>query len=194
MHKGYSVRPSALPESVSSALSDKRSRLNRREFRKGGIGRGQYAKKNQFVRNNKINWIEDSDPDLAHWHQWNEQLRRHLNRELFLGLFSFESHFTLYEAGDRYKRHIDAFAGERSRVVSLVSYLNEGWQPDQGGELVLYPKDNEPIFVTPAFGTLVLFLSEEMPHEVLPTKRKRHGIAGWFRINGSVNNQIDPPQ
>jgi len=27
----------------------------------------------------------------------------------------------------------------------------------------------------------VIFLSERFPHEVLPAKKKRHSIAGWFR-------------
>ena len=47
--------------------------------------------------------------------------------------------------------------------------------------------------VTPSFGTIVVFLSEEFPHEVLPAKRDRYSIAGWFRLNSSIANNIDPP-
>lgn len=46
-----------------------------------------------------------------------------LNRHLLLGLFSFESHFTHYRAGDFYKQHQDAFKGQANRILSLVVYL-----------------------------------------------------------------------
>jgi len=32
---------------------------------------------------------------------------------------------------------------------------------------------------------LVIFLSEEFPHEVLPANTHRYSIAGWFRVNNS---------
>ncbi|MGB0443129.1 MAG: 2OG-Fe(II) oxygenase, partial [Pseudohongiellaceae bacterium] len=114
---------------------------------------------------------------------------------LFLGLFSFESHFSHYQSGDFYRKHLDAFKGEANRVLSLVTYLNRGWEPDQGGELVIYsPEDGtELVKVTPMFATLVLFLSEEFNHEVLSTSRNRYSVAGWFRLNGSIKDSIDPP-
>ena len=37
--------------------------------------------------------------------------------------------------------------------------------------------------VLPELGTLVIFLSEDIPHEVLPAMRDRYSIAGWFRVN-----------
>jgi Predicted proline hydroxylase len=47
--------------------------------------------------------------------------------------------------------------------------------------------------VVPQMGTLAVFLSERFPHEVLPARADRYSIAGWFRVNTSINNQIDPP-
>src|SRR5690606_33675317 len=110
-------------------------------------------------------------------------------------LFSFESHFAHYGTGDFYKKHLDAFKGETNRVLSLVYYLNPGWLPEDGGELKLYLSEDEgrTINVTPAFGTLVVFLSEDFPHEVLPAKRDRYSIAGWFRVNTSCTDRVDPP-
>ena len=186
--------PDALPLHVSAALVGGLADLGRDSFHEATIGRGQDSTRNPFVRRNKISWIADDDATLGPWHEWIDALRTYLNRTLYLGLYSFESHYMRYDAGDRYKRHFDAFRGERNRIVSLVTYLNEGWQPDQGGELLLYVEGEEPVRVTPAFGTVVLFLSEEMPHEVLPTARTRFGVAGWFRLNASINNQIDPPR
>ncbi|HDX9011350.1 TPA: 2OG-Fe(II) oxygenase, partial [Aeromonas dhakensis] len=48
--------------------------------------------------------------------------------------------------------------------------------------------------VSPRGGRLVLFLSEEFPHEVLPANQERYSIAGWFRVNGSGNGRLDPPR
>ena len=37
--------------------------------------------------------------------------------------------------------------------------------------------------VRPEFGTLAVFLSEDIPHEVIPARRERFSIAGWHRCN-----------
>ena len=68
--------------------------------------------------------------------------------------------------------------------------------PADGGELVLYQNDEDTtgIRVTPALGTVVLFLSEEFPHEVKPASQNRFSIAGWYRVNTSIGNKIDPPK
>ena len=162
------------------------------DFHDAAIGRGQDALRNRFVRSNKICWITDDD-GANPWATWVASLQAALNEQLFLGLFSFESHFTRYQPGDYYRRHLDAFKGERNRIVSLVTYLNEGWLPDQGGELVLYHSD-ESVSVSPEAGTLVVFLSEEVPHEVRSCTRTRHGVAGWFRVNSGLGAQLDPPK
>ena len=47
--------------------------------------------------------------------------------------------------------------------------------------------------MTPSFGSVAIFLSEEFPHEVLPATRDRYSIAGWFRVNTSTADRIDPP-
>jgi SM-20-related protein len=36
-------------------------------------------------------------------------------------------------------------------------------------------------------------LSEDFPHGVLPAQRDRYSIAGWFRLNTSLFDRIDPP-
>jgi len=73
-----------------------------------------------------------------------------------------------------------------------VFYLNPNWQPQDGGQLLLYVQ-GETIEVAPNFGTLVTFLSEDVPHEVLPASRTRYSIAGWYRLNQSMNGAVDPP-
>lgn len=194
--QGYSIQPGALPESLAQALFGHLQQMQSGQFAPAGIGRQRDHMTNRFVRTDEICWINGESPAGNAWLHWSSQLRDFLNRRLFLGLFSFESHFAHYRPGDFYKRHTDAFRGEANRVLSLVVYLNPGWTPQDGGELVVYrdQADTEGCRVSPDWGTLVTFLSEEFPHEVLPATRDRYSIAGWFRVNTSIANSIDPPR
>src|SRR5699024_10260667 len=105
-------------------------------------------------------------------------------------------HFAHYSPRAYYKRHRDAFRGEANRVLSVVASLNSRRGAHDGGELVLYreDRDREVIKVVLLYGSLVVFLSEEFPHEVLPAKRDRYSVAGWYRLNASLGNKIDPPR
>lgn len=194
--QGYSIRPAALPDEICEALLACRDSLSDQHYQRAGIGRGEDYLKNGFVRTDEICWITGVSPQGAQWLDWAASLQSYLNRRCFLGLFSFESHFSHYRPGDYYKRHYDAFRGEANRVLSLVVYLNPGWQPEDGGELVLYGDDSDMTGtrVVPLMGTVVAFLSEEFPHEVLPARRDRHAVAGWFRVNGSSADRVDPPR
>jgi Rps23 Pro-64 3,4-dihydroxylase Tpa1-like proline 4-hydroxylase len=49
-----------------------------------------------------------------------------------------------------------------------VVYLNDAWLPEHGGQLRMYLKDGVEHDVVPTGGCLVVFLSGEVPHEVLP--------------------------
>ena len=180
---GYSIQPSALPEPLTKALTSHLCSVDKEQFRPAEIGRTTNSIRNEFVRRNKVFWIEKDQPAAKDWLAWLDGLRQHLNRHLFLGLSSTESQFTLYEKGGFYKRHRDTFKGKRNRVISLVTYLNESWLPEYGGELVLHPISQPSIQVTPLLGTLVFFMSEEIPHEVLVTHHRRFGVATWFRVD-----------
>lgn len=184
--KGYSIRPGALSEELMNSLI-----IHQQEeadsFKKAGIGRTDNFQINDFVRTDKICWITGETQSGKQWLDWAAGLQSHLNRRLFLGLFSFESHFAHYAPNDYYKKHYDAFRGEANRVLSIVAYFNPNWTSADGGELVMYMDDEDKtgIKVQPHSGTLVTFLSEEFPHEVLPTNRDRYSIAGWFRVKTS---------
>ncbi len=69
-----------------------------------------------------------------------EALRQILNRELFLGLEEYESHFALYAPGAFYRAHLDRFRDDDKRTVSVVLYLNDDWLPEHGGALRLHPQ------------------------------------------------------
>lgn len=160
---------------------------NSQYFHAAGVGREQECHVNPFVRRDRIRWLDSGHEPVLFYLDWVEQLRLHLNRALFLGLFDYECHYAHFPKGAFYKRHVDAFKGESSRRLSTILYLNPCWQPDDGGELVMYADEGQTKLETvlPTFGTMVLFLSEEFPHEVLPTKCSRYSLTGWLRIKGA---------
>ena len=149
-----------------------------------GVGRQGDYQRNENVRSDAIQWLEASDPAVTEFLCWMDKLRSGLNQRLFLGLFDYESHFAVYAPGAFYQKHLDAFRGAPSRKLSTVLYLNPEWDPLAGGELVLYDEAGEVELIrfAPECGRLVIFLSEDFPHEVLAATLPRKSIAGWFRI------------
>jgi len=194
--QGYCLLDDAIPDDLCHALFERVTSFRKAEFSPAGIGRAQDQMLNGFVRRDEIHWLEASDPAERGWLDWIEQLRVYLNRRLLLGLFSYEGHFAHYAPGAFYKKHFDAFKGEGNRILTVVFYLNPGWQPDEGGEILMFrAEETEPFQrILPEIGRIAVFLSEEFPHEVLPAKRDRYSIAGWYRINASVAERVDPPR
>lgn len=192
--KGFSINFNALPTDLGESLWLHVKNINLEKYLPAGVGRKNKYTLNTFIRSDEICWINGDYEAGKAWLEWMKTLQIYLNSRLFLGLFSFESHFAHYAPGAFYKKHVDAFKGESNRVLSIVLYLNPGWLPDDGGELILHLDKEEKVRITPMFGTLVAFLSEEFPHEVLSTKRDRYSIAGWFRVNGSTLDKVDPPR
>jgi len=185
------VLPAMIPDLLLADL-DRAQSLYAKRFRPAKVGRGNNQSRVQEVRRDHIAWLDPLDDQLINWFSWTEALRQLLNQRLFLGLWDFECHFARYRRGDFYAKHLDAFRDTDIRRVSLVVYLNESWVVEAGGELVLYPQGVAPITVEPHRGTVVLFLSERIPHEVRPARRQRYSVAGWFRRNTNVGGAIDP--
>ena len=195
------VVPDALPPALAQALFAQVREMSPADFAVAGVGRSYLHTLNNFVRRDQIRWIEGHTEAEKQWLAFCARLRVYLNRELFMGLFSFESHFAHYAPGAFYKKHLDAFRPDQTergarRVLSLVAYLNPGWQSADGGELIIYDSDGaEPVQkVQPLYGTLAIFLSDQVPHEVAAARRDRYSIAGWYRVNGSTADRVDPPR
>jgi SM-20-related protein len=179
---GYAVIDEGLDPDLFRGLCHEARWVLAEQGRAAGVGRGAGFQVDHRVRDDQICWLA---PDLSAGSRYlaaMEGLRLALNRALFLGLFNFEAHYARYAPGARYQRHRDAFRGERSRQLSTVLYLNPDWPPDQGGELLLYAADGDTELqrIAPMGNRLVIFLSEEFPHEVLPARRERYSVAGWF--------------
>mmetsp|Transcript_37728 Transcript_37728/g.87864 ORF Transcript_37728/g.87864 Transcript_37728/m.87864 type:complete len:317 (-) Transcript_37728:310-1260(-) len=100
--------------------------------------------------------------------------------------------YAYYPKGGYYRRHRDAIAGSASvlRCYSLLLYLNEEWNKEDEGQLRMHfdgggdevPDGVEENYldVDPKGGTLVLFQSDKVPHEVLDTRSKRIAVVGWY--------------
>mmetsp|Transcript_6510 Transcript_6510/g.14734 ORF Transcript_6510/g.14734 Transcript_6510/m.14734 type:complete len:318 (-) Transcript_6510:135-1088(-) len=100
--------------------------------------------------------------------------------------------FAYYPKGGFYRRHRDAIPNSASllRKYSLLLYLNQDWSEKDGGQLRIHLDgggDECPAGVAPKFidvepkgGTLVLFKSDAIPHEVLNTNSERFAVVGWY--------------
>lgn len=194
--RGWFAVPAAVPAATVTALADDLEVLvDADRLKRAGIGRESDFQLDREIRRDWIFWLNRRRPVQAAFLDACERLRSALNRRLFLGLFEFEAHLALYPEGAFYKRHFDSFRGAANRMVSLVVYLNRGWTPGDGGELLLYPRGGgDVVRVEPRAGTLVLFMSEEVEHEVLPTAAARASVAGWFRLNNNSAGVVDPPR
>lgn len=183
--QGYSINCDLWPQENVQAIFQHIKALDEKEFDAAGIGRESNYQINQFVRTDKICWLNNRDPDLESYFSRLEALRLAINYTLFLGLFDYECLYAYYPVGAYYKKHMDAFLGQSNRKLTCILYLNPGWSTDDGGELLLYAENSNEILETiqPTFGKMVIFLSEKFPHEVKETRRNRFSLTGWFRIN-----------
>ncbi|MBI1185605.1 oxidoreductase [bacterium] len=150
------------------------------ELRRAGIGKDFQFQKNLSQRGDFIAWIEKQEVsnETELFINRMETAMKLLNRNLFLGLKDFETHFTHYPPGTFYKRHADRFHENAHRVLSFVCYLNQGWLPEDGGQLLVYNND-ETTVVEPIEGRLIIFQSQ-LEHEVLLTTKSRYSITGWM--------------
>jgi len=154
-------------------------------FRAAGVGRGRSFRVRPEVRCDEVCWLEPGrhGEDVTAWLARMEGLRLAFNARLFLGLFGYEAHFSAYSPGAFYRTHVDRFADAPLRTLSAVLYLNHAWKVHDGGALRIYQGEagRRPwLDVIPEAGTLVVFLSDRFPHEVLPARRRRWSLTGWF--------------
>ncbi|GGF41676.1 2OG-Fe(II) oxygenase [Echinicola rosea] len=168
-------------------LKEQQEILDHGQFRHAGIGKGDDFKIKPEIRSDKVSWMDHRllTPLQSKYWAAMEELRMAINQRCFLGLRSFEAHFAMYPPGSFYLRHLDQFQDVKYRVVTAILYLNEEWDEGDGGAVRMYfPGENgeeSNTDIYPKGGRLVVFLSGEIPHEVLPTRRERISITGWFR-------------
>lgn len=184
---GWSLQPQFISQTLTRKLAEEcRVRAAQGALTPAGVGRGAQQQVREGVRGDHIQWLDAGQhPACDDYLQALDELRMALNQSLYLGLEDFEGHFALYPLGAFYQKHVDRFRDDDRRAVSVVFYLNDEWQAEQGGALRLYLPNGETRDVLPQAGSLLVFLSADMPHEVLPASRDRLSLTGWFRRRGN---------
>lgn len=151
------------------------------EFSKAAIGTDQQRQIESSIRGDFIYWLDKkSDPKLADLFALFDETITNLRQQLFLSVSDYEFHFALYPSGTRYEKHVDQFHGKNNRVISMLIYLNEDWQPGDGGELKIYESGEAATLIQPRAKRLVMFKSDTVEHEVLLTHTTRKSITGWL--------------
>lgn len=185
---GWSVTDRFISEKFrEELLREQRELLYHGQFRHAGVGKGDSFSIQPEIRSDKVMWMDEmllTPLQQAYWDML-EGLRVAINQRCYLGLRSLEAHFAMYPPGSFYLRHLDQFQSVSYRKVSVILYLNDQWEASDNGALRMYFTAENGVEtyrdVLPVGGRLVVFLSGEIPHEVLPTRKERISITGWFK-------------
>jgi SM-20-related protein len=179
---GYAVIDDFLShKEVKNILNLKEFQSGSEFFKKAGIGKNQNHHINESVRGDYIFWIDKNaaSDELKVYLSRLGDLIQFLNESLFLSLKDCEVHMTSYPPGSFYKRHLDQFNRDDHRKLSVICYLNDNWNADEGGQLRMFLAD-KIVDVLPTAGRLVCFRSDQIEHEVLPATRTRLSLTGWI--------------
>lgn len=180
--RGFFVRDAFLrPERAASIYEAARACVEAGALRPAGIRRGADRTEDTSVRGDFITWVQP-EPGMALGALWEafEGLGQALSAGAYLGLGPFDLQLAHYPGGGaRYVRHRDAFPGQSNRRVTAIYYANPQWRPEHGGLLRLYP-EGAPLDIEPTLDRLVVFLSEQLEHEVLPAHAPRLALTAWF--------------
>ena len=149
-----------------------------------GTGNETIVSHDQLVRSDKIYWLDRKHNNIHEnsFFDLMDSFVSYLNSTCYTGITGYEFHYTLYEEGSFYKKHLDQFKNNDSRQYSMIIYLNADWQEDDGGELCIHHLDSLQK-ISPDNGKSVFFKSSELVHEVLITHKPRLSITGWLKIN-----------
>ncbi|MDP2386661.1 MAG: 2OG-Fe(II) oxygenase [Bacteroidota bacterium] len=134
------------------------------------------------VRSDSIYWLDRKHED-QYENEFFDQIDdfvKYLNRTCYAGVTGYEFHYSLYEIGSFYKKHIDQFQNNSGRQYSMISYLNADWKGDDGGQLMIHQENNNQK-IPPTQGKTVFFRSNELEHEVLLTTQRRMSVTGWLK-------------
>jgi len=174
-----------LSESLAAHLKENLGNLFKDQLLlSAGTGNESVVSHDKLVRSDKIYWLDRKHNDI---HENNffdlmDSFVSYLNSTCYTGITGYEFHYTLYEKGSFYKKHLDQFRNNGSRQYSMIMYLNSDWQEIDGGELRIYHGDILQN-ISPVNGKSVFFKSSELEHEVLLTTTNRMSITGWLKIN-----------
>jgi SM-20-related protein len=172
-----------LSDTLCEHLKDNLLLLNDHNLMKSaGVGNDGKLIFNEAIRSDAIYWL-DKKHNNEYENEFFEKIEAfisYLNQTCYTNIKSYEFHYSLYEVGDFYKKHLDQFSDNSSRQFSLISYLNSDWKIKDGGELMVYQQDNNQS-IAPTQGKTIFFKSNELEHEVLVTNQRRMSVTGWLK-------------
>lgn len=137
------------------------------------------------IRGDRIRWITENFFAGYYYLQSINALASLFNRSLFAGIRHSEAHYACYPIGFGYQWHSDNPAGRDERVISAVFYLNDDWEPTDGGALEVVDKHGVHHEVMPVANRLIIFDSD-LRHQVQTAHRQRYSIATWMRRDGLI--------
>lgn len=151
-------------------------------LKEAGTGNENKLSHNTLIRNDTIYWLDRKNNNL---HENNffdliESFIKYLNCNCYTGITDYEFHYSLYEKGSFYTKHLDQFQNNSNRQYSMISYLNADWKTEDGGQLLIHQKNNNQQ-ISPEQGKTVFFKSDELEHEVLLTNKRRMSVTGWLK-------------
>jgi len=78
------------------------------------------------------------------------------------------------------------------RRINVLLYLNEGWQPEDGGGLTFYSGDSPATVISPIFGRLAIFTTDDKSVHGFPTPvaegKWRKSIALYYYTSTEAEN------
>lgn len=183
--QGWCMTNQLIPlELCNDLLMDLQQLRSQEVLKKSSIGRAQTLQEDSSIRGDFIFWFDNSSTAQTQLLQQLDSICQTINRQLFLNLQESEIHYAYYPPQNRYHKHHDTFKNSSTRTLTFILYLNQNWKPEDGGQLLLYnPKNENEILkeITPEFGSCVMFLSADFPHEVKKTNRERFSVTGWLK-------------
>jgi len=183
MENGVGVSLNFISAELCEKLAESILNLKTAELlHQAGVGNEAKLHTNASIRRDKIFWL-DKKNNNEYENAFFEKIDAfvlYLNETCYAGITGYEFHYSLYENGAFYKRHLDQFKDNSSRQFSMISYLNPNWKKEDGGELQVF-NENSQQKIEPKQGTTVFFKSSELEHEVLETHARRMSVTGWLK-------------
>ena len=174
-----------LSEALSLHLKENlHSLYDQKQFHQAGTGNELNVAHNKLIRSDVIYWLDrkHNNPYENEFFDLVDSFVQYLNTTCYAGITGYEFHYTLFETGSFYKKHLDQFKNNASRQYSMILYLNAGWKEIDGGQLCIH-RGEDLQNISPSDGKSVFFKSNELEHEVLITTKERLSITGWLKIN-----------
>lgn len=172
-----------LSDSLANDLkSNLLSLCDKQKFKSAGVGNTENLIQNKNVRSDEIYWLDRKHENQSQndFLDLMDEFVQYMNMTCYTGITDYEFHYSMFEKGAFYSKHLDQFQQNSNRKYSMISYLNADWQTEDGGELLIHQTEGNTT-IEPKQGNTVFFKSDEIEHEVLVTQTRRMSITGWLK-------------